>query len=688
MRKLTPCAALLLAAGLGHAGALRCYWIGNSLTDELKYESFVELAASRGHKIVWGRHMIPGAPIRWLWDHPDQGFRTQFGHYPEAFKSHTWDVVTLQPFQSFEQEYAHAEKFVRLLAQKSPDAQVYIYAQWPSRRGPDWAKLFAESKGEMPAWQKKGLARYDAAHHFENVVKRLEAKGWRFPEGRSLRNRYEVICLGLREMGILRKPIRLIPAGHVMQLLDEKMRLGHIPGYTSVWQLYSDGVHVSNLGSFLVGCTFYATIFGESPVGLPVVGDYAPRKHADDHVAISEGLAKLVQETVWEVVASHPLTGVTAGDALRIVTRQPLPAVAGTPYRFRLRAAFGAPPYRWAIVNGTLPEGIALDATGLLSGTPTAAGAATPTIQVVDSKGAKATRLRQLIVEADVAPRITTTGELPDWSRGVHRGVWLEAEGGNGFRTWAVKEGRLPTGVTLRSDGLLVGAPGQVGAFTFTAAVTDSDAVEPDTATHAFTLRVGPARGDILFLRKAAKAPTLDGKPDGDAWRFEREVANLVAGDEWNNQAAFDAVWDDKALYVAIRVTDDAIHEQKWSPEKGDHVEIFIDALNNRERTYNWDDRRIVVGVSGQRSRTECIGDMFPIKTTGGPVPGGYLIEAAIPWRNLGLHKRAVPHLTLGLDVAVSDDDDAKGPTSRAVWKGTADNATDPSRFGTAILAE
>ncbi len=43
---------------------LRVYFVGNSVTDTINYRALAELAKSRDHKHVWGRHMIPGAPLQ------------------------------------------------------------------------------------------------------------------------------------------------------------------------------------------------------------------------------------------------------------------------------------------------------------------------------------------------------------------------------------------------------------------------------------------------------------------------------------------------------------------------------------------------------------------------------------------------------------------------------------------------
>jgi hypothetical protein len=78
---------------------LRVYFVGNSVTDTINYRGLEALAKSRSHNHVWGRHMIPGAPLQWVWQHPDQGFQQPpFGHFPNALKNYQWDALCLQPF--------------------------------------------------------------------------------------------------------------------------------------------------------------------------------------------------------------------------------------------------------------------------------------------------------------------------------------------------------------------------------------------------------------------------------------------------------------------------------------------------------------------------------------------------------------------------------------------------------------
>ncbi len=59
-----------------------------------------------------------------------------------------------------------------------------------------------------------------------------------------------------------------------------------------------DKSHPTPLGSYLAACVFYATFFGESPVGLPAK---LMTTGGEVLVAIPEAQARLVQSAAWEV---------------------------------------------------------------------------------------------------------------------------------------------------------------------------------------------------------------------------------------------------------------------------------------------------------------------------------------------------------------------------------------------------
>ena len=47
------------------------------------------------------------------------------------------------------------------------------------------------------------------------------------------------------------------------------MKAGEVPGYRSIHQFYKDGIHLNEPGSYLVGCTFFAKLLKQTPMGLP-----------------------------------------------------------------------------------------------------------------------------------------------------------------------------------------------------------------------------------------------------------------------------------------------------------------------------------------------------------------------------------------------------------------------------------
>ena len=74
------------------------------------------------------------------------------------------------------------------------------------------------------------------------------------------------------ELTELKKPVKLIPVGTVMQELDQLMRAGKVPGYSRIDQVYRDYIHLLPVGNYIAICTFYAVLLNASPEGLSNTG--------------------------------------------------------------------------------------------------------------------------------------------------------------------------------------------------------------------------------------------------------------------------------------------------------------------------------------------------------------------------------------------------------------------------------
>ena len=97
--------------------------------------------------------------------------------------------------------------------------------------------------------------------------------------------------------------------------------------------------------------------------------------------------------------ATKTLTLTVAG-TLSITTSLLPEAIVGDFYATGLFANGGTSPIAWSIQSGSLPAGLALTSSGIISGTPTTAGTSSFTVKVVDSKGASATKALSLEVSA------------------------------------------------------------------------------------------------------------------------------------------------------------------------------------------------------------------------------------------------------------------------------------------------
>ena len=635
------------------APVLRAYFEGNSLTDGMNPKGLAQLAEARGRKLVFGTQIGPGMSPKSLWE--KDVFTTQpYGFVRKAMAEYPWDVLTLQPFNDKTAvEIEYCLKYIELARQKNPDIQVYIYEQWPRGGGGDFvAQWLATTKGV-------GLGDYS-------------------------RETYESVYNGVCKAAAGKNPPLLIPVGEVLHLLNQKIQAGQVPGYDNIYKFYSpDGLHLNNTGWYLAACTFYACLFRESPVGLPVAKAYEPSSIS--MAPITPELAKIIQETVWETVTAHPHSGAVTDKAPVVATSCLPDAVEGRRYRVEVLAGLGRPPYRWKVVKGGLPGGIVLTEEGRLSGKAEKTGETTVTIAVEDSQGHTASKEIKLRVAANSIPEIVTT-ELPALSQGSNVAFTFKSKGGNGQSRWSISRDKLPPGLRLQPNGLLWGSPARQGEYAFTVKATDLDLDSPNSVSKEFRGTIGAPSGPVILAPETAENIKLDGDLGKPCWTNQKftKVEKLVGGQDPDNEVSFAAIWRPYHLYVAVKVTDKHIFINEKEPWNGDSVEIFLDAANNREQVYNFDDRRIVVTPDGKMT---VFGPKEQLACAARRIDGGYTIEIDLSQHNFGSPQSEVKaDSVMGLDIANNDDDNGKGRRCRVVWQGTKNNETDPSKFGTVIF--
>jgi formylglycine-generating enzyme required for sulfatase activity len=163
----------------------------------------------------------------------------------------------------------------------------------------------------------------------------------------------------------------------------------------------------------------------------------------------------------------------------------------------------GIEPYRFTVkTSSDLPAGLSINSTtGVISGTPTAAGNITATIVVTGANGASAERAYTIRIDAyDLVVNIPAT--IPGQANKPLVPAILDVTGGLEPYTWTVAPA-LPAGLTLNATtGSITGTPTTAGNTTVTFTVRDG---RQRTATAATTFVISAA--DPLEFTTAANLP-------------------------------------------------------------------------------------------------------------------------------------------------------------------------------------
>lgn len=259
------------------AGPQTVFHLGHSLVGVDMPAMLKQLA---GSKHDYRSQLGWGTPLRAHWE-PDveiNGFEAENAHsqYQDAktaLESGNFSIlvatemVEIRDAIKYHNSGHYLGQWAALAGRSNPDIRVYLYETWPEIASID-------------AWLER--VHSDQDRHWKHDIL--------FPA-----------------INQTEQPIYLIPAGEVFAQYANAVAKTGSDANAAIRALFSDDIHVNDLGAYLIALTHFAVIYQQNPVGLP----YQLRK-ADGSQAQSPDpeTALLMQQVVWDVVSQNTFTGI------------------------------------------------------------------------------------------------------------------------------------------------------------------------------------------------------------------------------------------------------------------------------------------------------------------------------------------------------------------------------------------
>ena len=226
--------------------------------------------------------IINGAPLRYNWQNSAdaQGVDAR-AVLPEGDVTHLilTEAIPLANHVQWSETESYAKAFADLATDANPAAKVYVQETWHSLKSGTGAEVEYDDKAHIP-WRERLDQDLPV---WEGIVAAVNARG----PGRAA----------------------LIPAGQAMARLYDEIAAGTVPGLTDIAALFDDDIHLNDTGHFFVAMVQYATLTGQSPVGLP--GNFQDR-YDNPYDMPDTDLARALQRVAWETVRAYVPVVVTS----------------------------------------------------------------------------------------------------------------------------------------------------------------------------------------------------------------------------------------------------------------------------------------------------------------------------------------------------------------------------------------
>lgn len=228
-----------------------------------------EVLHSKAPGIEVGAQIINGAPLKYNWEQSGPHTAHELlpgGNYNVVILT---EAIPLQNHLDWSDTAGFAQRFRGLALDANPQARVFLQETWHSLNSGTGQDVPYDDGDDVP-WRERLTADLPK---WQDVVTRVNAVSADIP------------------------PMELLPAGQAMALLSDAIDDGSVPGLTSIRDVFRDDIHPNDTGFYFLTMLQYASVTGESPVGL---GRNLKDPYGNSYDTPNDALAKRLQEIAWQ----------------------------------------------------------------------------------------------------------------------------------------------------------------------------------------------------------------------------------------------------------------------------------------------------------------------------------------------------------------------------------------------------
>ncbi len=287
MKKLALLALLFI--GLSTTSQInKTFFLGHSLVNFHMPNMVNKLSIAGSNVYSYSVNVGNGANLLYHWNNPTSGQGNQWnttlplGGFENFIVT---EAVPLLGHLQWSNTYRIADSLYHFAKLQNPNIQYYIYETWHCTNSGNGSTSGA---GGYPCdWDPQSTTLWR---------QRLTID---LPKWESIADSINLIHTN---------DMLIIPAGRALAQLYDSIVANKVPGITSMNQLFSDNIHLTNAGNYFIACVMYGVIHKISPVGLP--NQLTDEWGVPYTVFPTATQAAVFQRIAWKTLCGYPRDGV------------------------------------------------------------------------------------------------------------------------------------------------------------------------------------------------------------------------------------------------------------------------------------------------------------------------------------------------------------------------------------------